>query len=41
MKINNTMELTKKFKKKVQLQIEIQPVALKITSWRTMGGGKN
>jgi stress-induced morphogen len=32
MKIGNTTELTKFKKKKVQLQIEIQPVALKITS---------
>jgi hypothetical protein len=28
------------FLKKVQLQIKIQPVALKITSWRTMGKKK-
>jgi hypothetical protein len=30
MKINNNME--------VQIQIEIQLVALKVTSWRTIGG---
>jgi hypothetical protein len=42
MKIDNTSELTNFYlKKKVQLQIKIQPVALKITSWRTMGGGEN
>ena len=41
MKTNNTKEFIKKIKKKVQLQIEIQLVALKITSWRTMGGGTN
>jgi hypothetical protein len=37
MKNNNTTELTKKFNEKVKLQIEIQPVASKITSWRITG----
>jgi predicted RNA-binding protein len=41
MKIDNTMELTNYFKKtKVQHQIEIQPVAMKIISWRTTGRKK-
>jgi hypothetical protein len=40
MKIDNTTELTNFYKKNLQLQIEIQLVALKITSWRTMGEKK-
>jgi hypothetical protein len=30
------MKLTRIFKIKVQFQIEIQPIALKITSWKSM-----
>jgi hypothetical protein len=41
MKIDNTMELANFYFKKMQLQIKIQPVALKITSWRTMEEKKN
>jgi hypothetical protein len=36
MKIDYTTELTILIFLKVQLQIKIQPVALKITLWRTM-----
>jgi hypothetical protein len=36
MKIDNTMELTIFIFFKVQLQIKIQPVALKITSYETI-----
>jgi hypothetical protein len=40
MKINKTAELINFFRKKAQLQIEIQLVALKIISWRPMAKKK-